>query len=371
MSSDVGSPPVVSVVVRRESRVVWSGQVHRPDATIGRSPQCDIVLDHPGVAWIHAEITRDDGGALVFVDRSGSGSFRHGQPVRTARLGRGGIIEVPPFEIDLSIGPRSARPPAAEPPSSREEVAPPIASAAVRAEARILQAPGTLLGAVYPLAGSVVRIGRAPECDVCLDVPSVSRDHARLTALGDDRWTVVDVGSRNGLEVNGRLVREAEISFGDRLSIGPEVVLALHAAPVPEPDPAPDIERDPTVHTVTDSLVLRHAPSTLDARVTVFTATGRLDGYSYAYLREELATRIEAGQVFLIVDLSRCVYCDHAGLGVLVNAQVSLAARRGGLRLIGLSQQLRDAFLLLRLDQVLSVSEDEASAVAELTRQMK
>ena len=53
-----------------------------------------------------------------------------------------------------------------------------------------------------------------------LSLPEVSKHHAFLhrTPTG---WRVRDMDSRNGLLVNGRLIREADVRDGDRLTIGP------------------------------------------------------------------------------------------------------------------------------------------------------
>ena len=62
-------------------------------------------------------------------------------------------------------------------------------------------------------------IGRSRECDVVIDDPNISRKHAevRRTIVG---WTVVDLGSTNGIKVNGRRVREAVLSPGDEITLG-------------------------------------------------------------------------------------------------------------------------------------------------------
>jgi FHA domain-containing protein len=62
-------------------------------------------------------------------------------------------------------------------------------------------------------------VGRAPDNDVVLPRPDVSRHHARLD-FRDDAWRVVDLGSTNGTAVNGRGVTEASIAAGDRLVFG-------------------------------------------------------------------------------------------------------------------------------------------------------
>jgi hypothetical protein len=48
-------------------------------------------------------------------------------------------------------------------------------------------------------------IGRAASCQLSLDDPLVSRHHAQLSVEGD-QVTVEDLGSRNGVKVNGELI---------------------------------------------------------------------------------------------------------------------------------------------------------------------
>jgi hypothetical protein len=64
-----------------------------------------------------------------------------------------------------------------------------------------------------------VTIGRLSSNDVVLSDPNVSRRHAELRRNGD-RWVVVDLGSTNGTLINGKLTREHEVSYGDRLAFG-------------------------------------------------------------------------------------------------------------------------------------------------------
>ena len=66
----------------------------------------------------------------------------------------------------------------------------------------------------------VLLIGRHAECDVRIDLPQISRRHC-CVALADDRVLIRDLGSRNGLRVNGRLIDEARIYPGDEVAIGP------------------------------------------------------------------------------------------------------------------------------------------------------
>jgi pSer/pThr/pTyr-binding forkhead associated (FHA) protein len=69
------------------------------------------------------------------------------------------------------------------------------------------------------LSGERVLIGRSRECDMVLADPNISRRHAEVRRDGDG-WAVVDLGSTNGIKVNGRRVDHAPLEPGDRLTLG-------------------------------------------------------------------------------------------------------------------------------------------------------
>jgi pSer/pThr/pTyr-binding forkhead associated (FHA) protein len=62
-------------------------------------------------------------------------------------------------------------------------------------------------------------IGRSSDNDVIIDSLLVSRRHARLDCTGG-RCAVEDLGSANGLFVNGKRVSHAVLNPGDRLRLG-------------------------------------------------------------------------------------------------------------------------------------------------------
>lgn len=63
-------------------------------------------------------------------------------------------------------------------------------------------------------------IGRSATCQITIDDPLVSREHARIR-VQQDRLTIQDLGSRNGVQVRGRpLKAEVELVDGDRIRIG-------------------------------------------------------------------------------------------------------------------------------------------------------
>jgi hypothetical protein len=63
-------------------------------------------------------------------------------------------------------------------------------------------------------------IGRSATCQITIDDPLVSREHARIR-IAQDRLTIEDLGSRNGVQVAGRPLKDvAELADGDRIRIG-------------------------------------------------------------------------------------------------------------------------------------------------------
>jgi FhaA, N-terminal domain/FHA domain len=62
-------------------------------------------------------------------------------------------------------------------------------------------------------------IGRSRDCDIQLNDANVSRRHAELRQEGASYW-VVDLGSTNGLEVNGKRVKRAKLRDGDTITLG-------------------------------------------------------------------------------------------------------------------------------------------------------
>jgi Protein of unknown function (DUF3662)/FHA domain len=69
------------------------------------------------------------------------------------------------------------------------------------------------------LSGSKVVLGRSRECDIVVSDPNVSRRHAELRR-DDSHWSIVDLGSTNGIKVNGRRVSDATLREGDRVTLG-------------------------------------------------------------------------------------------------------------------------------------------------------
>ena len=111
---------------------------------------------------------------------------------------------------------------------------------------------GPTPGAVIPLEGDQLVIGRDASNSIPINDAEVSRKHARLTFQGG-KYVLEDLGSTNGTFVNGqRLVSAAVLKSGDVVSLGEQIVLMYEGlssdagatmigrkAPRPAPAPAP------------------------------------------------------------------------------------------------------------------------------------
>jgi len=69
------------------------------------------------------------------------------------------------------------------------------------------------------VSGERFVIGRGHDCDLVLDDPNVSRRHAQLKQR-EGRWEIEDLGSTNGIKLNGRRSQGGRLSPGDEITLG-------------------------------------------------------------------------------------------------------------------------------------------------------
>lgn len=116
---------------------------------------------------------------------------------------------------------------------------------------------GRSTGRVVPLRLQVTTLGRDPSSNVILKDDGVSRSHAKVLVYDDNKPHLVDLESTNGTFVNGRRIDAVQLDEGDRIQLGPEVVLRMtywsedHLERMgagsnqePEPEPLPLSERE-------------------------------------------------------------------------------------------------------------------------------
>jgi hypothetical protein len=74
-------------------------------------------------------------------------------------------------------------------------------------------------GKRHMLAGERLTIGRSRDSEIVIEDPNVSRQHAEVRKTIEG-WMIVDLGSTNGVKVNGRRVQEEVLRPGDKITLG-------------------------------------------------------------------------------------------------------------------------------------------------------
>ncbi|MBI5932816.1 MAG: FHA domain-containing protein [Chloroflexi bacterium] len=88
---------------------------------------------------------------------------------------------------------------------------------------------GPTVGALYPLEGDLITIGRDATNSIQINDAEISRRHARLQFQGG-KYVIDDAGSTNGTHVNGqRILSPYVLKTGDVVSFGEGIVLGFDA----------------------------------------------------------------------------------------------------------------------------------------------
>ena len=70
------------------------------------------------------------------------------------------------------------------------------------------------------MTASATFVGRSDDCDIVLKDNTISRRHASLRAEFDGRVSISDLGSGNGVTVNGKRITNCDLANGDLLQLG-------------------------------------------------------------------------------------------------------------------------------------------------------
>jgi ABC transport system ATP-binding/permease protein len=218
--------------------------------TLGRSAECDIVLQHPEVSRRHLRLNILPDDRFWITDLgSGNGTQLEGNPLMPRRVtailpgqsfsagpymmviapSEGGAINLPARPVvDREVGLLETRvdgmKPAAEMPPVRpvvsavptpvtaiDESPATVAPSNIRAPIPQVQQPDILRLSIqksgggldeYLLTDGEYQLGRGADCEIHIDDPYVSRHHGRLTVRGRN-VAVTDLGSSNGITRKG------------------------------------------------------------------------------------------------------------------------------------------------------------------------
>lgn len=212
------APPLL-VRTRRSDHRLDSGTEYR----IGRDPAADIVLTDARVSWRHA-VLRADGQSWVLEDLGSTNGIYVGTE-RTSRVDirancvvrLGNPEDGPVLRFEPQPLPAPQPQPARQPQPAWQ---PPPVPAPDQAGLAHMPSVDRRPTARLPLPARVMRIGRTPDNDLVISDLGVSRKHAELRKSQSGRYQIIDLGSHNGIYVNGARVDQAEVSEDDIIGIG-------------------------------------------------------------------------------------------------------------------------------------------------------
>ena len=244
--------------------------VTRSEITIGRQDGNVIRLTDRNVSRRHAVLYSNQDTLRLEDLESYTGTQINGRPLEgTSPLGLGDVVSIGDYELrilgegDHALEPDDSQvtqidntvPSAAEPIAAAapllddDEDQDPTAVINLRAglgsqirqgthegllngpPARLVVVSAQLAGTEYTIDRSPCRIGRGAECEVKVEHRSISRHHATIE-VQDNQFVIKDIGSANGIQVNGESYASAPAAWrSHRHGAHPVAVLCAGSDP--------------------------------------------------------------------------------------------------------------------------------------------
>ncbi len=108
-----------------------------------------------------------------------------------------------------------------------------------------------LSGSVYPLLDNVIKIGRAPDNNIVISIPSVSRYHAEIKIDELNNYWIENLKSKSGVVVNGNIMERAKLDEGIELQLGKWIAHVIRW----------DKDNIPDEHTILDNSGIENIPN--------------------------------------------------------------------------------------------------------------
>jgi adenylate cyclase len=207
--------------------------LHKPKLLVGRQKSCDIPLALGTVSGRHCELEFVGGFWFVRDLGSSNGTRVNGALCTNQRLMPNDVLSFASYRYTiLYTQPKAGTPmrgtpitggwgemPAESLHRKREEpsvrpASPPSATA--MSLGRLVPCGG---GDVIPLLKTRLIVGRNPVCDIVLPSATVSAKHCQLD-YADGQWSVSDLGSHNGIRVDGDRCETRTLRPGCVLAVG-------------------------------------------------------------------------------------------------------------------------------------------------------
>jgi adenylate cyclase len=223
----------------------------KPRLVVGRDRSCDIPLSIAIVSSRHCELEFRDGFWVIRDLSSSNGTRVNGTPCTTRVLLPDDVLMVARCRFTVRYkSPVGRIPPPEAPPTASGAPQPYQQPHAKHAPPEPQARPSTpgarpALGDLIPCGGGDpiplhkprLVVGRHADCDIVLRHGVVSGRHCQLD-WNDGSWSVRDLGSRNGIRVDGIRCQQKDLSPGSVLSIATLRYRIAYTSPAAGPSAA-------------------------------------------------------------------------------------------------------------------------------------
>jgi pSer/pThr/pTyr-binding forkhead associated (FHA) protein len=219
---------------------------NRDEITIGRKEGNTIRLTERNVSRQHARLVRTNNGFFIEDKGSYTGVRVNGDRISGRRhIKEGDEIAIGDYHLSIQLekdAAKDASREAAKPaktngatnghvakgtsgtaiiklPPERERQLRDAKDANPTDRARLCLISGSQAGKIFPIMRDEVMLGRTEENDIVLNHRSISRNHAKITVSGNT-YQIVDLGSANGVRVNGEEYGKIDLRRGDKIDLG-------------------------------------------------------------------------------------------------------------------------------------------------------
>ncbi len=215
---------------------------------------------------------------------------------------------------------------------------------------------GINAGQVFALDGTEHVVGRGTEADLWVEDAGVSRRHARITCRSDGRYFVEDLGSTNGTFLSNQRIDVVEIRPGDRIQLGPHVILRFAITD----DAEEELQRRLFESSTRDALTRIYNRKYLNERLTAEVAYSRrhkvklamllldLDDFkktndTYGHLAGDMVLRLVAAQMQRLIRVEDLL-ARYGGEEFVI-----LARSTGKTEAVRLAERIRESISTLEI----------------------
>lgn len=218
-SNVVMSPelPTFRLVIKNDEGDTREEPLESEQISIGRTDENTIQLDERNVSRAHAVLRRQNGTYRVEDLDSYNGIKINGKRITEPKLlEHGDRFVIGDFVVSFLSGDALAdeataqvREPVTQAPEESVKDLPP----------RLIVLAGPRVGSELALPAGRSIIGRGEEAAVWVNDTSISREHAAIDGNGD-KFEIRDLGSSNGVLINGAPARKVKLQAGDVIELG-------------------------------------------------------------------------------------------------------------------------------------------------------